>query len=36
MVGVATLLIGFPLWTIIICVLLLRGSRGGSPPVGYV
>jgi hypothetical protein len=36
MVGVVTLLIGFPLWTIIICVMLWRGSRGGSPPVGDV
>ena len=36
MVGVATLLVGFPLWTVIICVILLRGSRGASPPVGYV
>ena len=36
MVGVVTLLIGFPLWTIIICVMLWRDSRGGSPPVGDV
>ena len=33
MVGVVTLLIGFPLWTIIICVMLWRDSLGGSPPV---
>ena len=33
MVGVATLLVGFPLWTIIICVILWRGSRDASPPV---
>ena len=33
MVGVVTLLVGFPLWTIIICVMLWRDSRGGSPPV---
>jgi hypothetical protein len=30
MVGVGTLLIGFPLWTIIICVMLWRGS-GAAP-----
>jgi len=33
MVGVVTLLVGFPLWTIIICVMLWRDSRDGSPPV---
>jgi hypothetical protein len=35
MVGVATLLIGFPLWTIIISVMLWRANRDG-PPVGYL
>ena len=36
MVGVVTLLIGFPIWTIIICVMLWRDSQGGSPAVGDV